>query len=137
VLPKPFRTAVLRDVLTRQGASTQPTPASGIAAAARSRLTPEILQQAMARRLITIVAQPKVELAAGRVVGAEILARWRDPDLGVVPPDVFVAVAEAAGLMRELTLLVLDQSLDWFAGSSLRAKGGRSVKSHNPGVLLR
>lgn len=124
VLPKPFRPVVLRELLGRAEASAARPNARSVALAGDAPLTPGRVRQAIADRLITIVAQPKVELASGRVVGAEILARWQDRELGLVPPDAFVKVAEAAGLMHELTMLVLDQSLDWFAGSALREMGG-------------
>jgi diguanylate cyclase (GGDEF)-like protein len=47
--------------------------------------------------------QPKAELATGRVVGVEALARWYHPVRGLVPTDVFVPLAEQTGLMRPLT----------------------------------
>lgn len=124
VLPKPFRPVTLRELL-----GTDPTPPGGrqaaaTAAGAASPLTAELVRRAIAGQQITIAAQPKLALATGRVVGAEILARWRDRELGFVPPDAFVKVAEAAGMMHALTMLVLDQALDWFAGSPLQASGG-------------
>jgi diguanylate cyclase (GGDEF)-like protein/PAS domain S-box-containing protein len=42
--------------------------------------------------------QPVVELATGRVLGVEALARWTHPERGPVPPATFVAIAEATGL---------------------------------------
>jgi EAL domain-containing protein (putative c-di-GMP-specific phosphodiesterase class I) len=54
--------------------------------------------------------QPKVELATGRVMGCEALARWISPTLGAVPPDVFVPLAEGAGLMPQLTNRLLRAS---------------------------
>ena len=53
------------------------------------------------------VYQPKVELATGRLAGVEALARWNSPRHGIVPPDVFVGVAEQAGLATALTRAIL------------------------------
>lgn len=52
--------------------------------------------------------QPKVDLRSGAVFGMEALVRWRHPERGLLGPDVFVPVAEEAGLIRPLTLRVLD-----------------------------
>jgi diguanylate cyclase (GGDEF)-like protein len=66
---------------------------------------------------ISLAYQPIVELATGRVHGFEALARWTDPVLGQIPPDVFIALAEEAGLIAELGLFVLEtgarQLGDW------------------------
>ncbi|MFA9439706.1 EAL domain-containing protein [Uliginosibacterium sp. sgz301328] len=55
--------------------------------------------------------QPKVDLARGRVEGVEALARWLHPDGSVIPPSYFVPLAERSGLMPQLTLTMLDQSI--------------------------
>jgi diguanylate cyclase (GGDEF)-like protein len=55
--------------------------------------------------------QPKVEVGTGRVVGAEALVRWPHPERGLLYPDAFLPAAEQAGLMRTLTLVVLDRAL--------------------------
>jgi diguanylate cyclase (GGDEF)-like protein len=51
--------------------------------------------------------QPKVEVASGRVVGAEALVRWDHPARGIVLPCQFLPVVQKAGLMSSLTSLVL------------------------------
>jgi EAL domain-containing protein (putative c-di-GMP-specific phosphodiesterase class I) len=51
--------------------------------------------------------QPKVLTATGRVVGVETLVRWRHPQDGIVFPDQFIGVAEAHGLIDDLTRVVL------------------------------
>jgi EAL domain-containing protein (putative c-di-GMP-specific phosphodiesterase class I) len=54
--------------------------------------------------------QPKVDLANGRVLGAEALARWRHPDHGVIPPYAFIAPLEQSGEIDVLTLLMLEKA---------------------------
>lgn len=54
--------------------------------------------------------QPKVDLANGRVLGAEALARWRHPDHGVILPYVFIAPLERSGEIDLLTLLMLEKA---------------------------
>jgi diguanylate cyclase (GGDEF)-like protein len=55
--------------------------------------------------------QPEVELATGRLVAAELLARWEHPELGTLQPASFIALAEELGLMSELSLVMLRQAL--------------------------
>ncbi|MDE2366928.1 MAG: EAL domain-containing response regulator [Betaproteobacteria bacterium] len=50
--------------------------------------------------------QPKVAVASGEVIGVETLVRWRHPTDGIVFPDQFISVAEAAGLIDDLTRVV-------------------------------
>ncbi len=51
--------------------------------------------------------QPKVELATGRVKGAEALARWRHPQQGIVPPSAFIQTLEDNGLIDDLAWVML------------------------------
>ncbi|MFH7325155.1 EAL domain-containing protein [Desulfurivibrio sp. C05AmB] len=51
--------------------------------------------------------QPKVEAATGRVMGVESLVRWQHPGDGMVFPGQFIGVAEAHGLIDDLTRVVL------------------------------
>jgi sensor c-di-GMP phosphodiesterase-like protein len=52
--------------------------------------------------------QPMIELRGGTCAGAEALLRWRDLDGELVPPELFIPVAEACGLIGRLTERVLD-----------------------------
>jgi diguanylate cyclase (GGDEF)-like protein len=69
------------------------------------------LRAAVERRDLVVAFQPKVEPRTGRVVGAEALARWHHPTLGAIPPDEFIPLAEHSGLVRPLTLHVLELAL--------------------------
>ena len=69
------------------------------------------LRDAIERQEIVVVFQPKVDPATGAVVGAEALSRWFHSDQGFIAPDLFVPLAEHSGLIRPLTLHVLDVAL--------------------------
>ena len=55
--------------------------------------------------------QPKVAVASGEVIGVETLVRWNHPVDGIVFPDMFIGVAEAFGLIDELTQVVFSNAL--------------------------
>ncbi|HYH24415.1 MAG TPA: EAL domain-containing protein [Blastococcus sp.] len=75
---------------------------------ARQRLRLETdLHGAVRRGEIAVHLQPQIDLASGRIVAVEALARWNHPALGPVRPDVFVPVAEASGLIGEIGRYVL------------------------------
>jgi predicted signal transduction protein with EAL and GGDEF domain len=54
--------------------------------------------------------QPQVDIATGRISGAEALIRWKHPTRGDVPPGVLLPIAERTGLMPQLTLWVLEEN---------------------------
>ncbi|HKJ63426.1 MAG TPA: EAL domain-containing protein, partial [Hyphomicrobiales bacterium] len=54
--------------------------------------------------------QPKMDLDSKRIVGAEALIRWHDPELGEISPDVFIGVAEKSGLITELTYFSIQRA---------------------------
>jgi diguanylate cyclase (GGDEF)-like protein len=61
---------------------------------------------------IELYYQPKIRLSDNRVVGVEALARWNHPEQGLIAPDSFIPLAEHTGLIRPLTLSVLEQAID-------------------------
>ena len=69
------------------------------------------LRRALDGDELFLVYQPKVALSSGRWTGVEALLRWRHAGRGMVPPNLFIPVAEASGLMRPLTARVLDMAL--------------------------
>jgi EAL domain-containing protein (putative c-di-GMP-specific phosphodiesterase class I)/CheY-like chemotaxis protein len=70
----------------------------------------EEIARGMAAGQLEAFLQPKVSIVDSAVVGAEALVRWRHPERGLVPPAAFVPVAEAAGMIDELTWIMLDKS---------------------------
>ena len=55
--------------------------------------------------------QPIVNVATTRLVGFEALARWHNPELGDVPPDIFISVAERTELIGTITQVLLRKAL--------------------------
>jgi diguanylate cyclase len=74
--------------------------------------TLEELRDAIHNRHLVVHYQPKVDARTLSVSGVEALVRWEHPARGLLYPDAFLPLAEDSGLMRELTLAVLEQSLD-------------------------
>ncbi|KQY06889.1 hypothetical protein ASD37_12215 [Mycobacterium sp. Root135] len=70
--------------------------------AERTRRLSVDLRAALGDGELNLLYQPIVDIATGRPVAMEALARWRHPDLGVINPGEFVAVAERTGLVGEL-----------------------------------
>ena len=76
----------------------------------RLRLGTE-LRGAITRDEMCLHFQPKIRVDDGCVVGIEALVRWNHPELGVIPPDEFIPLAEQTGAITPLTLWVLEQGL--------------------------
>jgi diguanylate cyclase (GGDEF)-like protein len=69
------------------------------------------LRSAFDRDELWLAFQPQVDIASGRISGAEALIRWRHPTRGDVPPGVLLPIAERTGLMPQLTLWVLEHAV--------------------------
>jgi diguanylate cyclase (GGDEF)-like protein len=80
------------------------------------------LREALHSGAIGLAYQPKVDAISGAVTGVEALARWTHPALGAISPDEFIPLAEASGLMGQLTASVLRQALVACNGWQRRAR---------------
>jgi diguanylate cyclase (GGDEF)-like protein/PAS domain S-box-containing protein len=81
--------------------------------AARERIDLEArLHRAIEQQELCVFYQPQVEIAGRRIVGAEALLRWRHPQLGLVPPAHFIAIAETSGLIGAIGAWVLQETCD-------------------------
>jgi diguanylate cyclase (GGDEF)-like protein len=69
------------------------------------------LRDAIDRDVLSLEYQPMVDIGTGQIFCAEALVRWCHPRYGYVPPDEFIGVAEQTGVIRPLTLWVIDQAL--------------------------
>jgi diguanylate cyclase (GGDEF)-like protein/PAS domain S-box-containing protein len=77
-------------------------------AQAVERLTLENgLRLALDKKQLFLVYQPQIEIATGRIIGLEALLRWQHPELGLVPPDKFIRIAENSGLIMPIGEWVL------------------------------
>ena len=79
------------------------------------------MRQALTAQRFRLAYQPQLDASGRTLVGAEALLRWRDPELGDVPPPQFIAVAEESGFIIALGDWVLGQAVRQAA--TWRAKG--------------
>jgi diguanylate cyclase (GGDEF)-like protein/PAS domain S-box-containing protein len=77
----------------------------------------EKLSGALASNQMALYYQPTLDLATGRIVGAEALLRWQHPELGLVFPKDFLSLADFTGLILSLGPWALEQACaqarDW------------------------
>ena len=83
----------------------------------RARLARD-LPSALEQEHFRMVYQPVVGLEERRILGMESLVRWDHPQLGTVPPDEFISLAEDEGLIVPLQRWVLRRATRDAAGCS-------------------
>jgi EAL domain-containing protein (putative c-di-GMP-specific phosphodiesterase class I) len=110
-----------------------PKPQPARASAPLTIFSLEHILQGVREKQFEPYFQPKVGLASGRVLGAEALARWRHPEIGIVAPYGFIAPLEQSGNIDELTLLMLEKSA--LACGAWRARGMELTVSVNVSLV--
>lgn len=93
----------------------------------RQQLTNE-LREALNQQTLEVHYQPVVQLETGELVGIEALIRWQHPTRGWVPPDLFVPLAEEAGLVWSLDRWVLTRACS--DAAALRRGGVLPADAH-------
>lgn len=86
----------------------------------------EDIRSALSNDEFALVFQPKVNLISGEVVGAEALVRWLLPDGTVINPDDFIPLAESSGILPDITMRMLEHSVQAIA----------QLKTKRPGLSL-
>lgn len=71
------------------------------------------LRRALIEQQFQVFYQPQVDTLTRRVIGAEALLRWTDPDLGEISPLVFIPIAQRTGSMDELGDLVVSTTASY------------------------
>ena len=97
------------------------------------------LRRAIDEDQIEVWFQPQIRLCTGEVLGYEALARWRDPERGVLGPDRFIPLAEETGEIVALGQLLLERAcrelvkLD--SSTLIEMKQGRNVFNHRGKII--
>ena len=120
VIEKPVTFKTLKNLIALH---EPPRPQPAHTGAGAPSFSLDQIVQGVRERQFEPFFQPKVELATGRVVGAEALARWRHPEHGLIGPYAFIAPLEQSGKLDELTLLMLEK-----AASACRAWRERGME---------
>lgn len=72
----------------------------------------QMLGNAIHRGQIVPYYQPLVNIECRKIVGFEVLARWKHPVHGIIPPDAFIPLAEQSGLIVPMTSLLMEKVAD-------------------------
>jgi len=74
-------------------------------------ITVEEIQQAIHDEQLVLYYQPQIDLSTNILKGVEALVRWQHPERGLLPPGLFIGIAEQEGLMGELTASVINMAV--------------------------
>lgn len=111
-LQKPFSVNDLEDVFAKHISRSQPN-VSNLA----PMPTMADLQRAIEHGELFVDYQPQVTMEDASVVGVEALVRWRHPTMGVIPPNLFIPMAEEGDLIEAISMIVskiaINQQSQW------------------------
>ncbi|MCZ4315601.1 EAL domain-containing protein [Comamonadaceae bacterium G21597-S1] len=108
VLEKPVHSECLRSMMAR---ARKPMAGSALVdAAGGPEFSLDEILGGLRQEQFEPFFQPKVELAGGRIVGAEALARWHHPQHGLISPRAFIEPLEQSGHIDTLTFMMLEQA---------------------------
>jgi diguanylate cyclase (GGDEF)-like protein/PAS domain S-box-containing protein len=68
------------------------------------------LRHALERDEFRVYYQPRIDVASGRIIGAEALIRWDCPGKGIIPPDSFISITEETGLIIPIGQWILQEA---------------------------
>lgn len=92
----------------------------------RSLTLEHSLHKALERNELYLVYQPQIDLRDQHVVGVEALLRWSHPELGLVPPNEFIPIAEENGLIHSIGFFVIEEVIKQIA--AWQALGQREIR---------
>lgn len=122
-LPKPFDEVLLAQLVDKARMETF--------TARRTRAMPKLdaddLASAIQNGHVVAYVQPQIDLQTEGVSGFEILARWQHAELGLVPPGIFIPIAEQHGLITLLTDVVLRNALESICRQTDRIDSNRQL----------
>jgi EAL domain-containing protein (putative c-di-GMP-specific phosphodiesterase class I)/CheY-like chemotaxis protein len=129
VLQKPFFVKQLEEVLTKYVESTSTRTQSFTQAPSANDI-----RMAIDNNELFMVYQPQIKIVNRKFVGVEALLRWEHPSRGMIPPDVFIPIAEDNNLIKDISLFVtetaIQQQADWLnIGLDLRMSINLSPKN--------
>ncbi|MEL7198980.1 MAG: EAL domain-containing protein [Pseudomonadota bacterium] len=80
---------------------------------------------------ISVMFQPQFRLGTHEIVGAEVLARWTNPEVGPIPPQRFIQIAEESGLVAKVTLVVVKKALEEMSASEMQIPISINLSGHD------
>jgi len=86
------------------------------------------LANALSNKEFFMMFQPQVDAKTKQLIGVEALIRWNNVKLGFVPPDEFIPIAEATGLILDIGNFVLDTSIEQFLEVCKDIKKDRTLR---------